>query len=597
MCGIIGYIGEKKVAPILIDGLKKLEYRGYDSYGFCIKENSHFQILKKTGKIKEEKKSIEKYSGTMGIAHTRWATHGKPTVENCHPHFSFDKSFALVHNGIIENAKYLRKILEKEKFKFTSQTDSEVIVHLIQKFYNGNLEIAVKKAIDLIEGSFALAIISKKDDYLIATKRGSPLVLGVGKKEKIISSDVVPILPFTKKVIYLKDNEIAKITKDKIQIKNTNGKIIDKKLIEIKWDIKQAEKGNFKHFMIKEIFEQPEVIKNVLRGRIKNGKIKLTPRINFKKINRIILTACGTSWHACLIGKYLIEKYAKIPVEVDYASEFRYRDSLISKNDLLIAVSQSGETADTLAAIKKANAKGAKTAGIVNVVGSTISREVKSGMYLYAGPETGVASTKAFTSQIMALFLLALFIRQEKKMKIDPRIIKEIEKIPSKITEALKEKEKIKKIAKKFANSKNCLYFGRGINFPTALEGALKLKEISYIHAEGYPAAEMKHGPIALIDECMPSIFIATQSRTIQKLISNMEEVRARGGEIISIINKDDKIAKKQSDYIIEVPKTIEDLSPIINTIPLQLLAYYIADSKGLDVDKPRNLAKSVTVE
>lgn len=597
MCGIIGYIGERKVAELLISGLKKLEYRGYDSYGFSIKNKDNFNILKRKGKISLHNLDFKKIEGTLGIAHTRWATHGKPTQINSHPHLDCKKEISIVHNGIIENAEQLKKMLIKDGHKFKSQTDSEVISHLIEKFYSTDLESATRKAVSLLEGSFALGIISKNDDFILATRRGSPLVLGMGKNENFISSDVVPILPYTKRIIYLKDNEMAKISKNKIEIKNSVGKIIDKKIHDIKWSIKEAEKGKFKHFMLKEIFEQPEVIKNVLRGRIKNNKIKLTLNINFKKINRIVLTACGTSWHACLIGKTLIEKYCKIPVEVDYASEFRYRNPLIKKNDLLIAVSQSGETADTLAAIKEAKRKGAKTMGIVNIVGSTISREVETGMYLYAGPETGVASTKAFTSQIMALFLLALHIRQEKKLKIDPRLIKEIEKIPEKIKEALKEVGKIKKISKKFVKSLNFLYFGRGINYPVALEGALKLKEISYIHAEGYPAAEMKHGPIALIDENMPSVFIATHSKTFKKLISNIEEVKARGGKIISLVNKEDKLARKYSDFVINVPRTIEDLSSIVNTIPLQLLSYFVADLRDVDIDKPRNLAKSVTVE
>jgi len=597
MCGIIGYVGDREVAKLLITGLKKLEYRGYDSYGICVKDENNFKILKRKGKISENNLNLNEFSGNLGIAHTRWATHGKPTQINSHPHFNCKKDISIVHNGIIENANALRKMLIKEKHKFVSQTDSEVVAHLIEKFYSGNLEIATRKAVSLLEGSFALGIISKNDDFILATRRGSPLVIGIGKNENFIASDVVPILKYTKKIIYLKDNEMAKISKNKVEIKNVVGKIIDKKIHEIKWTIKEAEKGKFKHFMIKEIFEQPEVIKNVLRGRIKDNKIKLTLNTNFKKINKIILTACGTSWHACLIGKTLIEKYTRIPVEVDYASEFRYRNPLVEKNNLLIAVSQSGETADTIAAIKEAKRKGAKTLGIVNVVGSTISREVETGMYLYAGPETGVASTKAFTSQIMALFLLALHIRQEKKLPIDKRLINEIQKVPEKIKEALKEATKIKKIAKRFVNSKNFLYFGRGINYPVALEGALKLKEISYIHAEGYPAAEMKHGPIALIDENMPSVFIATHSRTFKKLISNIEEVKARGGKIISLVNKEDKLARKYSDFVIDTPRTVEDLSAIVNTIPLQLLSYFVADMKGLDVDKPRNLAKSVTVE
>jgi glutamine---fructose-6-phosphate transaminase (isomerizing) len=599
MCGIIGYIGEKKCVPILIEGLKKLEYRGYDSSGICILEKENLEIVKKEGRISELEKQPElfNFEGTIGIAHTRWATHGKPNQTNSHPHFDCKKEIAIVHNGIIENYETLKKVLISENHEISSETDSEIIAHLIEKFYENNLEEAVTKTLNLIEGTFGLCVLSKNEKKIIVARRGSPLIIGVGEGEMFVASDIPAILEHTNKINYLNDNEIAILTKNNYEIKKLDGEIVDKKINEIKWTIEKLEKGNFKHFMLKEIFEQPEVIQNTIRGRIKEDSLKLTLNLDFKKIERIILTACGTSWHSALIGKYLIEKYAKMPVEVDYASEFRYRNPLIKENDLIIALSQSGETADTLAALHEAKEKGAKTMGIVNVVGSTITREVDSGIYLHAGPETGVASTKAFTSQVVSLVLLALYIRQEKGIENENYLLSEIKFIPEKIKKVLGETEKIKEIAEKFKHSSNFLYFGRGINFPVALEGALKLKEISYIHAEGYPAAEMKHGPIALIDEEMPVVFLATKSVLSTKLLSNIEEVKARGGRIIAIVSNGNESVKRFADYLIEVPETIEELSPVLNVVALQLLAYYIADFRGLDVDKPRNLAKSVTVE
>jgi len=599
MCGIIGYIGEKEMVPLLLEGLKKLEYRGYDSAGICINTGFGLEEIKRKGRISELENhpKINEIKGNMGIAHTRWATHGKPDEINSHPHFDCQKNIAIVHNGIIENYSSLKKLLISEGHNIVSQTDSEIIAHLVEKFYVGNLEDAVGKALKLVEGTFGLAVISKNNPEMIVARKGSPLIIGIGEEEMFVASDVPAILEHTNKIIYLKDNEIAKITKNSAEIKNLNGDSVDSKIHEIKWTIENLEKGNFKHFMLKEIFEQPEVIINALRGRIKDNKIKLTIDADVKKIKRIILTACGTSWHSSLIGKYLIEKIAKIPVEVDYASELRYRNPLISENDLVIVISQSGETADTLAALKEAKTKGAKTLGIVNVVGSTITREVDSGIYLHAGPETGVASTKAFTSQVVTLALLALQLAQEKEIEVDFRILKELITLPEKISEILDDSEKIKKIAENFKDSSNFLYFGRGINFPVALEGALKLKEISYIHAEGYPAAEMKHGPIALVDEKMPIVFLATKSELSSKILSNIEEVKARGGRIIVVANKNNQEIKRFADHVIEVPETLEELSPVTNVIALQLLAYYIADMKGLDVDKPRNLAKSVTVE
>ncbi|MFH1311033.1 MAG: glutamine--fructose-6-phosphate transaminase (isomerizing) [Nanoarchaeota archaeon] len=598
MCGIFGYIGEREAVPILVRGLKRLEYRGYDSAGICVLNKGEVYLIKGKGNISDicQPEKFQEIKGTIGIAHTRWATHGEPNEINAHPHRDCKKEIIIIHNGIIENYVTLKKILEKEGHKFLSETDSEVLAHLVEKFYSGNLESAVSKALKLIEGTFGLVVIHKNNEEIVVAKRSSPLILGIGDGEIFIASDAAPIMDYTNKVVYLEDDDIAIIKKSDYFIKNLK-KEITRDVHEIKWAIGQIEKKGFKHFMLKEIFEQPEALENVLRGRIKKDLIKLTVDVNVNNINRIIITACGTSWHSALIGKYLIEKISKIPVEVDYASEFRYRNPILNEKDLLIVVSQSGETADTLAALKEAKSKNVKILGIVNVVGSTISREVDSGIYLHAGPEIGVASTKAFTSQVMALLLFALFIRQRKGLELDKKLLKEISSLSGKLREVLDKSGEIKEIAEIFKSSSNFLYLGRGINFPVALEGALKLKEISYIHAEGYPAAEMKHGPIALIDENMPIVFLATNGTVFEKVLSNMEEVRARGGKIITITDRDDQTIKRLSNYIIKVPRTVEEISPIINSIPLQLLAYHIADLKKLDVDRPRNLAKSVTVE
>ncbi|MGA2418017.1 MAG: glutamine--fructose-6-phosphate transaminase (isomerizing) [Candidatus Staskawiczbacteria bacterium] len=599
MCGIIGYFGNKKAAPVLIDGLKKLEYRGYDSAGICLLNEGDIFFAKVKGRVSDlEKNILNLDSAGMGIAHTRWATHGEPSEINAHPHFDCKKEIAVVHNGIIENYSAIKEILEKEGHVFVSKTDTEVISHLIEKFYTGNLEEAVIKALKLIEGTFGLAIISKKEKKIVAAKRGSPLVLGIGEGENIVASDAVAVLPYTKKVVYLNDNEMVILTENNYAIKNFDGDNIEKTIDEIKWTASEIEKKGYKHFMLKEIFEQPTAIENTLRGRIDNDfNVKLSINIDFKSVKRIIIVACGTSWHSALIGKYLIEKLAEFPVEVDYASEFRYRNPIAGPEDLLLVISQSGETADALAALREAKKKGAKTLGIINVVGSTIAREVDSGIYLHAGPEIGVASTKAFSCQVTALLLLALFLAQQKGKKIEKEFFDELYSLPDKIKEVLNESEKIVPLAEKFKGSKNFIYLGRGVNFPVALEGALKLKEISYIHAEGYPAAEMKHGPIALIDSEMPVIFIATKDHTYNKILSNMEEVKARGGQIIAVVNEADNNIINLAENIITVPKCREELMPIINTIPLQILAYHIADLKGIDVDKPKNLAKSVTVE
>jgi len=598
MCGIIGHIGEKNSVPILIEGLKKLEYRGYDSAGISIVENKKLLTIKSKGKIKElEEKLPKNLNSNFGIAHTRWATHGEPNEINAHPHIDCKNEIAIVHNGIIENYQSLKKLLENEGHKIISKTDSEILVHLIEKFYKGNLEEAVMNALKIVEGAFGLAVIHKNKKEIVVARKSSPLVIGIGNGEMFVASDPTAIINYTRKVIYLQDEEIATIDQDNYSIKDFSGNNVDKEIYQIKWDAEQIEKAGFKHFMLKEIFEQPKAIQNTLRGRIHEHKIIKSFNFDLSEIKKIIIVACGTSWHSALIGKYFLEKLTEIPVEVDYASEFRYRNPLVDDKTLVLAISQSGETADTLAAIKEAKEKNAKTYGVVNTVGSTIAREVDSGIYLHAGPEIGVASTKAFSCQVVALLLLALLIRQKKQKQIDENILEELKKIHEKINEIFSREKEIKKIAERYKDSKNFLYLGRGINFPVALEGALKLKEISYIHAEGYPAAEMKHGPIALIDKEMPVVFVAPRDSTYEKILSNMEEVKARGGKIIAILNEPDEKIKNLTEDIFIVPKSNEFLSVLLNTLPLQLLAYHIADLKNLDVDKPRNLAKSVTVE
>ncbi len=597
MCGIIGYIGKKPATPFLISGLKRLEYRGYDSAGICVLENGALEIIKEEGPIKmlEAELANKILNSTIGIAHTRWATHGRPNKINAHPHFDCQKKIAVVHNGIIENFQALKVLLESEGHKIISETDTEIIAHLIEKFYVDNLEKAVTETIKCLEGTFGLAVMCATEHKIIVARRGSPLILGIGENETFVASDASAIIEHTQQVIYLKDNEIAILSEDGYSLKNINGELLTGETQEIKWTIDEIEKGGFKHFMLKEIFEQPKTIANTLRGRVNNGSIKLSVNLDPKKVDKIIITACGTSWHSALIGKYLIEKIVGLPVEVDYASEFRYRNPIIGPNNLLIVISQSGETADTLAALKEAT--NCETLGIVNIVGSTISREVKSGIYLHAGPEIGVASTKAFTSQVTSLILLALYFEEQISGEVDRELINELESIPQKIQSILDNAKEIKAISQNFIGSHNSLYLGRGINFPVALEGALKLKEVSYIHAEGYPAAEMKHGPIALIDENMFVVFVVNHGPIFEKVISNIQEVRARGGRIITITDMDNEVIKKLSDYVIMVPSVSEELSPLVNIIPLQLLAYYVADLNGVNVDKPRNLAKSVTVE
>ena len=610
MCGIIGYIGKKEALPILIEGLKRLEYRGYDSAGVALVSNGKLDIKKAKGKILEFEKKLKKdsFASSVGIAHTRWATHGEPSEKNAHPHFDCHKKIALAHNGIIENYNTLKELLKREGHKFISETDTEVIVHLIEKYYEGNLEKAVQKALHQVEGAYAIAVVAKEEPgKIVAARNGSPLVVGLGEDEYFVASDVAPLLNHTKKVIYLDDKEMVVLTQEgcrTLTIKNTE---INKKVEEIKWDLAKLEKADFSHYMLKEIFEQPETITNAFRGRLnaKHGIVKLggIMRLNeyLTGINRIIITACGTSWHAGLVAEYIIEELTGLPVEVEYASEFRYRHPVVDKKTLVIVISQSGETADTLAALREAKKRGAKVMGIVNAVGSTIARETDGGIYIHAGPEIGVASTKAFTSQITAFYLLSVYLSgllgkaSEKRDKI---LLKALEKIPEQVKKILKKSEEIKRLVEKFVNTNNFLYLGRGYNFPVALEGALKLKEISYIHAEGYPAAEMKHGPIALIDEKMPVVFIATGNSTIyEKIMSNIEEVKARKGIVICVATEGDKEIEKIADHVIYIPKTEEMLVPLLSVIPLQLLAYHLAVLRGCHVDQPRNLAKSVTVE
>ncbi|MBN2279770.1 MAG: glutamine--fructose-6-phosphate transaminase (isomerizing) [Candidatus Marinimicrobia bacterium] len=598
MCGIIGYIGIDHVEKYLIEGLKKMEYRGYDSAGICVKDD-YLDVVKKSGGIANLEKALldRKFSGNTGIGHTRWATHGAPNDLNAHPHLSFQSDIAVVHNGIIENYATLKRFLLEKGVRFSSQTDSEVLAHLIESFYTGNLEEAVSKALQNVDGTYGLAVLHRHENKIIAARKGSPLILGIGDSMMMVASDAVPLLDHTNKVIYLEDNDLAVLTRNQYDIMKINGRKVRREIEEIQWNISQIEKRGFKHFMLKEIYEQPEAMRNTLRGRIKGDTIKLSVNFDAEKLNRIVITACGTSWHSALIGKYFMEEILQLPVEVDYASEFRYRTTALAKDDLFIVISQSGETADTLAALRKAKSLGCQTLGIVNVVGSSIARETESGIYLHAGPEIGVASTKAFLCQITSLMLLALAIQQAKGKTISSRMINELEILPEKIQEIIANEKQLRVLAYRLQNATNFLYLGRGVNFPVALEGALKLKEISTIHAEGYPAAEMKHGPIALIDASMPVVFIAPEGKILTKILSNMEEVKARQGQILTITDSQNPKLQELSDHIFMVPKTLEIFTPFLTTVPLQILAYYIADMKGINVDKPRNLAKSVTVE
>jgi glucosamine--fructose-6-phosphate aminotransferase (isomerizing) len=608
MCGIFGYIGTRNCAPILVEGLMRLEYRGYDSAGLTVSDNG-LMTVKMAGRINDLKQRLStvKLLGTSGIAHTRWSTHGEPNDVNAHPHTDCKGQISIVHNGIIENSAPLKKLLEKEGHVFLSETDSEVLAHLIEKFYDGKLEDAVRQALLMVQGTYGLAVIHKDENKIVVARNGSPLVLGIGKGEMFVASDVAPIIKHTKKVIHLDDKLVAVITRDSFQITDLENVRIDKEAEDISWSLEKIEKAGYEHFMLKEINEQPEAVHNCFRGRLnaEEGRIMLGglrfSKEFLKNLKKITIVACGTSWHAALIGKYYLEEYCRIPVQVEYASEFRYMNPILSKGDLVIVISQSGETLDTLCALREAKKRGAKTYGVVNVVGSSIARETDCGIYIHAGPEVGVASTKAFTSQVTALYLFTIVLGKIKETLDEKKAIvlgRELDKIPDKIKKILKKSSAIKKLADKYSSKNNFLFLGRGINFPTALEGALKLKEISYIHAEGYPAAEMKHGPIALIDEKMPVVFIANKNGiSYDKILSNMQEVKARKGKIIAVASEGDKEIKKLANHVIYVPKTIKPLEPILNVVPLQLLAYYTAILKGHDPDKPRNLAKSVTVE
>jgi glucosamine--fructose-6-phosphate aminotransferase (isomerizing) len=610
MCGIIGYIGSKPAKDIIINGLKRLEYRGYDSAGMAIL-NGEPQIFKCKGRVRELEEMVNAFptEGSIGIGHTRWATHGEPNELNAHPQVSCNGNFIVVHNGIIENYARLKKHLQSRGLVFTSQTDTEVIANLMEYLYlEGSLspEQAITTALSSLEGAYGLVIICRQEkDKLFAAKKGSPLVIGVGDGENFIASDATPIVEYTQRVIYLRDDDIAIIKKDELSIKTLRNQVVQPEVKELDMKIGEVDKEGFPHFMLKEIFEQPRAIHDTFRGRIlpDHSGIMLgglhDVLESVTKAERIIIVACGTSWHAGLLGEYIFEEYTRIPVEVEYASEFRYRDPIIKKGDIVIAVSQSGETADTMAAVKLAREKGALVLGICNV-GSSIPRETDAGVYTHAGPEIGVASTKAFTTQVTVLAMMAFVIGHRKGIISDDsyrELISALVEIPSKMEQALKVNDKIAALAASISETRNALYLGRGFLFPVALEGALKLKEISYIHAEGYPAAEMKHGPIALIDENMPVVVVATRDNTYEKIISNIQEIKARKGKVIAIVSEGDTTIGKIADHVIEVPDTIPVFSGILAAIPLQLLSYHIAVLRGCDVDQPRNLAKSVTVE
>ncbi len=613
MCGIVGYIGNKQAYPILIKGLHRLEYRGYDSAGIALHDGTNLKVYKSKGKVVDleqfaEQKNIE---GTVGIAHTRWATHGEPNQANAHPHYSQSEELVIIHNGIIENYSVLKQGLAENGFTFQSETDTEVLIQLIEFMKKSNkvdLPTAVQLALNEVVGAYAIAVIDKNDpDLIVAARKGSPLVVGIGDNEFFIGSDATPIVEYTNKVVYIGEEEIVTLERNQpLKIKTIGNVEKSPEIKKLELTLSQLEKGGYPHFMLKEIFEQPRTLADSMKGRVNvdSNNITLAGFIDnkekFLNAKRIIITACGTSWHSALIGMYAIEEFARIPVEVEYSSEFRYRKPVIDKDDVVIAISQSGETADTLAAVELAIQHGAFIFGICNVVGSSIPRNTHSGCYTHVGPEIGVASTKAFTAQVLVLTMLALLIGREKGTLSEEyylKLINDLSHIPEKISKILEQEKSIAEFSKTFTYASNFIYLGRGYNFPVAMEGALKLKEISYIHAEGYPAAEMKHGPIALISQEMPVVVIATNSSTYEKVISNIQEIKARKGKIISIITEGDEIVKDLSDFSISVPDAEECLSPLLTVIPLQLLAYHIAVVKGCDVDQPRNLAKSVTVE
>lgn len=612
MCGIVAYVGYRQAYPILIKGLKRLEYRGYDSAGIAVLNGDGLSVYKKKGKVTELEEHVigKNIESTIGIGHTRWATHGEPNDTNAHPHYSASEDLAIIHNGIIENYGALKKDLQNKGHIFKSDTDSEVFIHFIEEIKKSNncsLEEAVRLALNKVVGAYAIVIMSKSEpNLLIAARKGSPLVVGLGKNEFFLASDATPIIEYTNEVIYINDHEIAIIRDNNLVIKNIQDVKMTPYIQKLEMELDAIEKGGYPHFMLKEIFEQPKSISDCLRGRLnaEKGHLLLGGLREYgnRMVNadRIIIIACGTSWHAGLVAEYIFEEFCRIPVEVEYASEFRYRNPVIKEGDVVIAISQSGETADTLAAIELAKSKGAVIFGVCNVVGSSIPRATHEGAYTHAGPEIGVASTKAFTAQITVLTMMALMIAQKRGTITDRRyheMLVELETIPAKVEKALLLNDKIEEIATLFKDSRNFLYLGRGYNFPVALEGALKLKEISYIHAEGYPAAEMKHGPIALIDEEMPVVFIATKDSSYEKVVSNIQEVRARKGRVIAVVTEGDTQIPPMAEFVIEVPATDEALMPLVSVIPLQLLSYHIAVMRGCNVDQPRNLAKSVTVE
>ncbi|HIF06016.1 MAG TPA: glutamine--fructose-6-phosphate transaminase (isomerizing) [Gemmatimonadetes bacterium] len=612
MCGIVGYVGGKQAGPILLEGLRRLEYRGYDSAGLAvISPEGRLSTVKEAGKLSQLEAVLQEGMppGTCGIAHTRWATHGAPNRLNAHPHWSRDRDIALIHNGIIENADVLRAKLSDLGYTFETETDTETVVHLIDEAFreNDTLEDAMLAALEQVEGAYGIAVVSSRDpDKIVVARRGSPLLIGIGKNgENLIGSDASAVIQHTKDVVYLDDGDCAVLTAEGCRVFHMEQGEVQRSVQKIEWDLEAAEKGGYEHFMLKEISEQPESLRNVMRGRLleetgdaRLGGITLSDE-ELAKIRRIIITACGTSWHAALIGEYMLEELAGIPVEVEYASEFRYRSPVLEEGTLVLAISQSGETADTLAALEEARARGASTMGIVNVVGSSIARKTDFGIYLHAGPEIGVASTKAFTSQIVALALFTLYLGRRRSLSIlqGRELVAALQKLPDQVAETLELGPVTRELAAEYGDAQNFLYLGRGYQFPVALEGALKLKEVSYIHAEGYPAAEMKHGPIALIDENMPVVALAPRDSVYSKIVSNIEEVAARSGRILAVVSGDAPELIGKADHVIQVPQTVPALLPVLTTIPLQLLAYYAAIYRERDVDQPRNLAKSVTVE
>jgi glucosamine--fructose-6-phosphate aminotransferase (isomerizing) len=612
MCGIVGYLGPREAAPILLEGLHRLEYRGYDSAGISIlTEDGTLTTLKKPGKISvlEEALDGSPPRGSCGIGHTRWATHGAPTEANAHPHFSADGDIALAHNGIIENADELRKDLEELGYEFRSETDTEVIIHLIDEAFKGNqtLEDAVAAALLQVEGAYGIAVVSSRDPgKIVAARNGSPLLLGIGRDgELLVGSDAAALVTHTRDVVYLDDGDVAVLNGDGYWTFHLERGAVSRPIQRVTWELGVVEKEGFEHFMLKEIFEQPSSLRDVLRGRLlpEEGSAKLggvtVSDLELLRIKRIIITACGTSWHSALLGEYMLEDLARVPVEVEYASEFRYKSPLVDETTLVVAISQSGETADTLAALKEAKRRGAPTMGIVNVVGSTIARETDFGVYLHAGPEIGVASTKAFTSQVVALALFSLYLGRRRGLSLEAghRTVRALSALPNQVERILALDGEIQALAEKYMDCRNFLYLGRGYQFPVALEGALKLKEVSYIHAEGYPAAEMKHGPIALIDDDMPVVALAPAGPIYSKVLSNIEEVRARQGRVIAVVTDGNTEIHDKVDHVISVPSSLPHIQPILTSVPLQLLAYHMAVLRGCDVDQPRNLAKSVTVE